>query len=320
MKPMKTGATKLAILVLCSLLVAACGDASKAEGDREKTIAADEPTEAPPTATEEDGDDPLADLSKPVVPPAPKNEMDAWFGATVETLMVEGVEAIDTRVMTRRVLRFLEAENLLSRGRPEGVVRDLLLRMKEDVIALTPPDFSAADIDDFRRNTIRLLGKSYADDLRRKLSPKGAGGVHEGTLRQVPVIPKEALKPGFEVVTWKRLGGWVFDKKTKVLREDVKKLNGKEVAIAGFLMPTAEFDDIREFLLVDSLWTCCFGEPAAVNQVVIVKMAPGKPGIPFYQDPIVVHGVLDVGVEEDEGWVTSVYRLEASDVATLKRR
>ena len=97
-------------------------------------------------------------------------------------------------------------------------------------------------------------------------------------------------------------------------------LDGRKVALAGYLMPVADYEDIHEFLLVESIWTCCFGEAPAVNRVVIVTIPADRPGIPLYQDAILVHGVLDVGVEEDEGWVTSVYRMSADSVETLPAR
>ncbi len=308
---------------LIVLAIPACfdhesGSDPRNEGGADSEVAGRIDPEAPPPLIDEN--DPLADLTRPAAPKDSGSVLDQYLGDTVATLMVEGSEAIETATITREILKQLESEGLLARGRPEGLVRDLVLRMKEDLDAFRPPDAKARPLDDARRQMLRLLGKSYGDDLRRALSPKGAGGQHEGTLRKVPTIPADRLKPGHEALTWKRIGGFVFDKQKKILPPEILALNGEKVAIAGFLMPVAEFDDIHEFLLVDSLWTCCFGEPAAVNQVVIVTIAEGRPGVPFYQDPILVHGVFDVGVREDEGWVTSVYRLEADSVETLPRR
>jgi len=60
--------------------------------------------------------------------------------------------------------------------------------------------------------------------------------------------------------------------------DDVLAMNGRKVALAGFVLPLALADGrATEFLLLRTQSACCFGLVPRVNELVIVKVAP--PGI-----------------------------------------
>jgi len=59
-------------------------------------------------------------------------------------------------------------------------------------------------------------------------------------------------------------------------------------------MPLTEVKNITQFLLVPSLWGCCYGQPPAVNHIVVVKMPPGQT-TKFYDDVIRIRGEFNVG-------------------------
>ena len=113
------------------------------------------------------------------------------------------------------------------------------------------------------------------------------------------------------------LGGFEY-KEGMELPKAVTDLDGKEVGIAGYMMSLGEFEDIHEFLLVESMWSCCFGIPPDVHQVLVVTIPDDQEGLELVTVPIVILGKLDVGEEVEDGWVTSVYRLTAETVEMVE--
>ncbi|MEM6958979.1 MAG: DUF3299 domain-containing protein [Myxococcota bacterium] len=92
--------------------------------------------------------------------------------------------------------------------------------------------------------------------------------------------------------------------------DDVHALDGVNVMLAGYLV---ELDDTH-YLLVQSLWSCCFGAPPEVNEAIVVR-APNAGRVEGR--PVRVYGRFEVGEELDEGFVTSLYRLDAEHVQAL---
>lgn len=96
----------------------------------------------------------------------------------------------------------------------------------------------------------------------------------------------------------------------------IKALSGQRVRMDGFMIP---YDQAAmrtsEFMLVASYDSCGFGDmPSGMTDWVHVSLPKGR-ATTYTVDPIVVTGVLDVGEDFDkEGFVTSVYRLEADSV------
>ena len=83
--------------------------------------------------------------------------------------------------------------------------------------------------------------------------------------------------------------------------------------MTGFMMPLTEMKDITEFLLVPSLWGCCYGQPPAVNHIVVVRMRTGQL-TKFYDDPIRVRGRFKVGEIKQDGYLVSLYVLTADRI------
>jgi hypothetical protein len=97
--------------------------------------------------------------------------------------------------------------------------------------------------------------------------------------------------PGY--VDWAVLRGLNY--KTGRVRDDTKALDGAEVKMAGFMVP---FEDTQqsttEFLLVNVAGACVHVPPPPPNQIVLVRMAPGKTAKVFFQQPIWVVGRLKI--------------------------
>jgi hypothetical protein len=112
-----------------------------------------------------------------------------------------------------------------------------------------------------------------------------------------------------------QLGNFRFDPDKGVeLPSDVVELNESTVRLRGYMLPTIEAGDkISEFVLVADLFACCFGQPPQVQHTVTVRTPAGK-SVSYYQDEIIVTGKLKVGVEMEDGFVTSVFHLDPTSV------
>jgi len=79
------------------------------------------------------------------------------------------------------------------------------------------------------------------------------------------------------------------------------------------MMPLSEVKNITEFILVPSLWGCCYGQPPAVNHIVVVKMRRARPRS-FASDVIRVRGHFNVGETKQDGYLVSLYVLTAEKI------
>lgn len=90
----------------------------------------------------------------------------------------------------------------------------------------------------------------------------------------------------------------------------VKNLDGKNVVVTGYMMPTKiEKGLVTEFLLVSSPQLCCYGQSPQVNEFIVVKM--GKGGVkPVMDTPVQFFGKLVVKEMYEDGFLTNIYSLD----------
>ncbi|CAN5551054.1 hypothetical protein BH09PLA1_BH09PLA1_31050 [soil metagenome] len=101
------------------------------------------------------------------------------------------------------------------------------------------------------------------------------------------------------------LGGGVPD--------DVKALSGSSVRLQGFMIPMDQADSITQFALVPSLFACCFGQPPQVQHTIVVHLPKGK-GVSYFPDEISVEGKLIVDEKKEDGFIVSLFEMDASSV------
>jgi len=106
---------------------------------------------------------------------------------------------------------------------------------------------------------------------------------------------------------------WNFDKNNKTDPPDfLKKANGMDVKMVGFMYPLEQGENIKNFCLLRSTQTCCYGPKPQYNQYVFVEM---KSAVKFERlKPVLVSGKFFVDVKTDDGYI---YRLEGTDIETL---
>jgi hypothetical protein len=96
--------------------------------------------------------------------------------------------------------------------------------------------------------------------------------------------------------------------------EAVRELDGRLVAIQGFMLPLRlEGGLVTELLLMRDQSMCCFGVIPRMNDWVGVTMA--APGVKALMDqPVIVYGRLHVGETYDEGLLTRIYHMEGEEL------
>jgi Protein of unknown function (DUF3299) len=167
-------------------------------------------------------------------------------------------------------------------------------------------------------------------DLAARLAaPEGAGspgGAASPTLPPGLRIDPKTLQlvgldlkadPGGVVAEWDLLRSWKYQEGLVGLPETIRALDGKKVTMAGFLLPLYEFDDIHEFNLVASHWSCCFGVPPGVTGWVHVRLAAGQTGLPNTSEPLRVSGTFHVAPKKEAGFVVSVWALDDAKASII---
>ena len=115
------------------------------------------------------------------------------------------------------------------------------------------------------------------------------------------------------VLSFDVLKKWTYIEGKTQIPDFIRAFDGKTVDITGYMMALDTFDNIKSFILVPSLFGCCYGQPPAVNHVVMVKMAGGKRA-KYFEDAIRVRGRFHCGEEKYEGELLSLYRIDADMV------
>ena len=108
-----------------------------------------------------------------------------------------------------------------------------------------------------------------------------------------------------EVITWEALADLqIVENKTSWEMEfgpEVKKLDGKDIQINGFMMPLETTMEQKHFILsMLPLDGCQFCAPGTQSQFIEVKVA-GNKGIEYTMQPIEVSGTLELLPEAPMG-------------------
>jgi hypothetical protein len=215
--------------------------------------------------------------------------------------------------LERRLILIMEEERLGdSFTRSETARRSIETLLTQLKRFMPKNGLQRTRVDPQMQANIKQQAEQFALDIRRR-EPKSGGRQHTGTYSAIEFD----APAGYERLRWDLLGGFEYVDHMK-LPEAVTALDGKKVCIAGYMITLGEVEDIREFLIVESGWSCCFGVPPDVNQVIEVRIPKDKPGVEFTTTPIAVSGVLDVGEEVEDGFVISVYRIKADLVVDVE--
>ena len=120
-----------------------------------------------------------------------------------------------------------------------------------------------------------------------------------------------------KILPFDELTSWQYEDGLKGMPQRVKDLSGKKVLMTGFMLPIDEVQNIKEFLLVQSLWACCYGQPPDIHGFVRVVMPKGKTTDYFF-DPLKVVGKFRVEATVMEGYCVDIYQLECESIEVIK--
>ena len=123
----------------------------------------------------------------------------------------------------------------------------------------------------------------------------------------VGVVPPDI--PGTKPLTWETLRSYEYRPGLEGLPDEVKAYDGQKVVMIGFLMTVFQYDDIDEFHLVASHWSCCYGVPPGLEGAVAVKLKKGEEGLPNTIKPLRVIGTLRIAEVKEAEIVYAIYSI-----------
>lgn len=100
---------------------------------------------------------------------------------------------------------------------------------------------------------------------------------------------------GYTVIDWKHITETKGSARSgPTFVEELKKQNGKQINIVGFMQPLNQFRDMTEFILLPLPIECYFCRIPPISHVVIVQMAEGE-ATNLFKEPVVLNGTLKLG-------------------------
>lgn len=238
--------------------------------------------------------------------PAAINSMNLKTFITILLLIGAGAYAQTTRPSDETAAMELRAVQTLNRGEFASA---LLLLQKVAERVKDQPDRLARI-----QEKIRFCRKNLSDP---PMDPQAL------TDFRAPAVPftDEARKehqtprPGETVeLSIQELGNFEYDpEKGGNIPKDVQNLSGVRISTRGFMIPLNQADHVTEFALVADLFACCFGQPPQLQHTIIVRCPAGKT-TRYFPDEITVEGTLKVQEKKDDGFIVSLFEINAASV------
>jgi hypothetical protein len=159
-------------------------------------------------------------------------------------------------------------------------------------------------------------------------SPKGTDPADLAAIRSAEAMLEAERKlakslaegkiKGFDkLLRFDELTGWEYKSGLEGMPESVKGLAGKKVLMTGFMLPIDEVQNIKEFLLVQSLWACCYGKPPDIHGIVRCVM-PKEKTTDYSFEPLQVIGTFTVEATMMEGFCVDIYQLHVESLEPIK--
>jgi hypothetical protein len=127
--------------------------------------------------------------------------------------------------------------------------------------------------------------------------------------------PHPAPKPGeVQEMAIKDLGNFEYNQESGGnIPGDVKAMSGSSIRLRGFMIPMDQAENITQFALVPSLFSCCFGQPPQIQHTIVADCPKGK-AVGYCPDEIMVEGTLKVEEKKDDGYIVSIFSVEVTSV------
>lgn len=184
------------------------------------------------------------------------------------------------------------------------------------------PPAATADVDPSRAATADPAANS-GSAVPRGTDPQDIAAMRSAeTMLQVEKKLAEDIKAGKltgldQFLPFDELTSWPYEDGLKGMPKRIKDLSGKKVLMTGFMLPIDEVQNIKEFLLVQSLWSCCYGSPPDIHGIVRVVMPKGKT-TDYYFDPLKITGTFRIEATMMDGYCVDIYQLHVDTLEVIK--
>lgn len=96
--------------------------------------------------------------------------------------------------------------------------------------------------------------------------------------------------------------------------DDVKAMSGVKVRLTGYMVLMDQAENITHFAIVPSLFcNCGFCSAPQMQQTSDVTVPKGKV-VQYFPDPVTVEGTLHVREQKEDGFIVSIFDVEATSV------
>ncbi len=109
---------------------------------------------------------------------------------------------------------------------------------------------------------------------------------------------------------WPHLSSFEYEEGME-LPPQAKALDEQQVMAWGYLL----YLEGDQFLLVQSLWSCCFGRPPDLHEAIVIRADPANRR--YEGRGVRVYGRFEAGEMREDGYVTSLYRLDAAHLRSM---
>ena len=155
-----------------------------------------------------------------------------------------------------------------------------------------------------------LYGQDQKIIIKEEKGPEGHStiGIDESSIKE---DARKELR-----LTFSNLMTWEYEASSdSPPPEKIKKLDGRNVRLVGFMYPLQQGKTIQYFCLLRTTQTCCYGPRPQYNQYVFVEM---ERQTAFYRlDAVACTGKLRIEPTPDEGFI---YRMEGETCETFSRK
>ena len=165
---------------------------------------------------------------------------------------------------------------------------------------------------DYAYSFIAARGATARDKSALQINVRAERGI---TGHNTIGIDEQSLGAGSgeQFLHFATLGDWNFtiDSRPPCPRP-IQSLSGRRFDCVGFMYPLQTGDKIKDFCLLRSTQTCCYGPRPQFNQYILVEM---KEPVKFQRlTPVMVSGKFVVEPKPDDGYI---YRMEGDTLSNV---
>jgi len=127
-----------------------------------------------------------------------------------------------------------------------------------------------------------------------------------------PGSPERPLRLKFD-----ELMQWDLDPNDVQVPKSIQGWSGKTIEVVGYMIPYGDPDHVDEFLLVNSLGSCCFGQAPRPHHIIEVKMVPEKK-VRYVPGTMRTRGIFRVREHREGKYLVSVYSMTATECVEVE--